>query len=61
MINFIKCTFGGKGVSSDSGRNDFSDFFVDTNRKTRAKVIRQVLRDANNEQKALIKKRTSQS
>lgn len=59
MINFIKGTFSGK--KTPSSRNDFSAFFVDTDGKTRAKVIRQVLRDANNEQKALIKKRKAQS
>lgn len=37
-------------------RNDFSDFFTNTNSETKAKVIRKVLREANQEQRELVKR-----
>lgn len=55
MITFIKNLFmrrDSKGKES----NDFSDFFVHAKSKEKAKVIRQVLREANEEQKELVKR-----
>jgi len=41
--------------------NDFSDFFISANSREKAKVIRQVLREANEEQRELVKKYSEES
>lgn len=55
MITFIKNLFIHRD-SKEKESNDFSDFFVNAKSKEKAKVIRQVLREANEEQRELVKK-----
>jgi len=58
MINFLKRCFstqsGKTGTKPEN--NDFSDFFAHAKSKDKAKIIRQVLREANSEQRAVIEK-----
>ena len=53
MMNLIKYFFGEKPHKT-SENNDFSDFFANAKAKEKAGVIRQVLREANKEQKEMI-------
>lgn len=53
MIIFFKNLFFRRGTKKEM-RDDFSDFFINTSSKDRAKVIREVLRDANTEQRELV-------
>ena len=55
MIDFLRNLFAGKR-SSDSTGNDFSDFFIHAKSKEKAKVIREVLREANEEQREMVEK-----
>ena len=55
MITFFKNLVLLKKTKNDN-RDDFSDFFVNTNLKNKEKIIRQVLRDANAEQRELVRK-----
>lgn len=55
MITFIKNLFL-RNEAKNSSRNDFSDFFVTAKSRDKAKLIREVLREANKEQKELVRK-----
>ena len=55
MTTFIKNLFMRK-ESKEQENNDFSDFFLNAKSGEKAKVIRQVLREANEEQRELVKK-----
>lgn len=54
MISLIKYLFGPTLEARE--KNDFSDFFVKASSKEKAKVIRQVLREANEEQRETLRK-----
>lgn len=54
MTKFIKHFLGiGKGHKTPE-KNDFSEFFMSAKSKEKAKVVRQVLREANEEQRAMM-------
>ena len=54
MIEFIKYFLGFN--KPEERKDDFSDFFQSASSKEKAKVIRQVLREANEEQREMVKK-----
>ena len=60
MITFLKNLLFFKGLTSKN-HNDFSDFFIKTNSREKARVIRQVLREANEEQRELVRKYSEES
>ena len=60
MITFLKNLLFFKYPNAKD-HNDFSDFFIKANSKEKAKVIRQVLREANEEQRELVKKYSEES
>ncbi len=55
MRFLIKYLFGSSSESKEQ-KNDFSDFFIKASSKEKAKVIRQVLREANEEQRETLRK-----
>lgn len=55
MISILKKIFTPKSTENKK-KNDFSEFFLHAKSKDKAKVIRRVLKEANEEQRALIKK-----
>jgi hypothetical protein len=55
MMRFIRNLFIHQG-SETREKDDFSDFFLNAKSGEKAKVIRQVLREANKEQRELVEK-----
>lgn len=55
MITFIKNLFLRKNLT-EQNHNDFSDFVINAKSKDKAKIIRQVLREANEEQRDLVER-----
>ncbi len=55
MITTIKKFFALKSPENKE-KNDFSEFFLHAKSKDKAKVIRRVLKEASDEQRALMKK-----
>jgi hypothetical protein len=55
MMEFIKKITGTPTATSQK-RDDFSDFFLHAKSSEKVKVIRQVIREATEEQKAVVKK-----
>ncbi len=55
MITTLKKLFTRKSPENKE-KNDFSDFFLHAKSKDKAKVIRRVLKEASDEQRALMKK-----
>jgi single-stranded DNA-specific DHH superfamily exonuclease len=56
MRTFLKNLFFSENFDSD-----FSDFFTRTNSEEKARVIRRALREANEEQRELVRKYTEES
>lgn len=54
-MDFFKNLFVARRNKKPSG-NDFSDFFVHAKSDEKAKVIRSVLREANTEQREMVRK-----
>ena len=54
MTKFIKDFFGIGKAHKVSEKNDFSEFFANAKSKEKAEVVRQVLREANEEQRAMM-------
>jgi hypothetical protein len=54
MMAFLKGLFGSKKTEKEE-KNDFSGFFLDIKSKDKAKIIRQVLREATEEQREIMK------
>ncbi len=54
-MNFLKKLFA-KKIIDNKEKNDFSEFFLHAKSKDKAKVIRRVLKEAIEEQRALMKK-----
>jgi len=56
MMNFFKYfTFAAfKKAGKEPEQNDFSEFFTDADSKKKAKIIHEVLREANAEQKKMV-------
>jgi hypothetical protein len=56
MTNFILKLFGLSGRSPTAEKDDFSEFFHDAKSGEKAKVIRQIMREATEEQKAVLER-----
>lgn len=54
MTKFIKNLFGIGTEPKATEKNDFSEFFANAKSKEKAKMVRQVLREANEEQRAMM-------
>jgi hypothetical protein len=55
MIEFIK-KITGNPISTSQKRDDFSDFFLHAKSSEKAKVIKQVIREATEEQRSVVEK-----
>lgn len=60
MTKFIKDIFASLGVGEPKRNSDFSDFFTKP-AADKAKVIRQVLREANEEQRKMVREYREQT
>lgn len=54
MIKILKNLLG--GLTKDTEKNDFSEFFLNAKSNEKAKVIKKVLREATEEQRQLMRK-----
>lgn len=56
MMNFFKyfTSTASKVAVDEPEKNDFSEFFTDADSKKKAKIIHEVLREANAEQKKMV-------
>ena len=55
MMEFIK-KITGITTPADQKKDDFSEFFLHTKSKEKTKIIRQVMREATEEQRSVIQK-----
>lgn len=55
MIEFIK-KITGNAISAPEKKDDFSDFFLNAGSKEKTKIIRQVMKEAIEEQKSVVEK-----
>jgi hypothetical protein len=55
MIEFIK-KITGNATSTPVKKDDFSDFFLHADSKEKTKIIRQVMKEATEEQRSVVEK-----
>ena len=56
MTDFILKLLGFSRTSPEKGKDDFSRFFIDAKSHEKVRIIRQVMREATEEQQALLKR-----